>query len=191
MATLACSNCPKTFKTQNGLTWHLAHAHLSPVVESPPRVQEILVATYEGEAKGLPDMADLTKDKLEALLHETLKRAEELQVSHGLDSESAESMQDDLSRIGERVKELEACTGCLTALRSEVKSQESGIASLKRQLAERDAVIASLCRLVLKLDTDHKERHTFADLAVDRSEATVNEARSILLGFLPPVLLTR
>ena len=69
MATLVCSNCPKTFTTPNGLTWHLAHAHVAPVGEGAPRVQEILAATYEGEAEVLADMADLTEDKLEALLH--------------------------------------------------------------------------------------------------------------------------
>ena len=119
MPTLACSNCPKTFKTQNGLRWHLAHAHLDLVEKGSTGARGIPAVPCEGEAEELPDMAGLTEDKLEVLLHETLKRVEELQSTHGLDSESCESVQEDLGRIGGRVKELEAITGGLRNLRSD------------------------------------------------------------------------
>ena len=160
MATIACSECSRTFRTGSGLAWHLAHIHQHTGASDVDTTEPAM----DGEIEALSGRMDDLEESMgitSSLLAETSKIREQL----GLDDHSGESIVDWEVRLSGRVERLETELAESKGLLRQVQSIDQRAVALERAISDLQVIVSALRDLVWTLDLSHK-KNTMLDLAV-------------------------
>ena len=177
MASIACNQCPKSFRNESGLAWHVAHIHgggaesgsINQVQTLEPKEKlkafsarlgdvEETVGTVSSLVEEIPEIRDLI-EFVQAFV-ETM-------------SARQTSLENGVQQLESKVVSLPQLLEGLEAVKTQVKSQE-------RDLAHLNEMVSAVCRLLWELDVAHKDQENISDIVVNLSSEARKSAREVL-----------
>ena len=103
MATIVCKQCPKTFKTESGFTWHQAHQH--EIGQAGDNVDPIPGLGSNNDGPTLSSKIDYLEDMV-GFMSDLGSKITNVQTSLGLAEDSDETVADLLAALEDRLKQL-------------------------------------------------------------------------------------
>lgn len=171
MARVACARCPREFKTQNGLAWHVSREHADAGVRGNGDGNAEDQGTHEGFAAGEVASAvpEMTVDGLSDWLAE-------FDATMGTTTESLSSVRDRLDGLSARFGELES------KIAGHIDDHAAESSSLRAEVGNLRDQIQAVSLLVYGLDWDRREANDptyvgFLRLAHTPDVEQLNQAR--------------
>ena len=176
MATTVCSECPRSFKTESGLTWHLAHIHQLTGGDS---VDVMRGEPMGGEIELLPVRVDDLGESM-GTDSELVAEVSKIRQLIGMGASTDETIFDQVVRLREQVERLETELHEFAQLSRRIRSIELKTIALEQSLSDLHPIVSALRDLLWNLDMSHKKRE-FADLVPEPSSPErIKEARGVL-----------
>ena len=177
MASIACNQCPKSFRNESGLSWHITRVHGGESeYGSVAHVQGPETENNLDAPSARLDSGEETTGVLSGLAREVSHIQDSLELAIG----SIETISDGHSSLKSVVQQLESKVISLGGLQKGLEAVKTQADSQEQNLAHLSEAVLALCRLLWELDTSHKDRRYFSDLAVNVSPEDRTSARDVL-----------
>ena len=142
MAQLQCIHCPKSFKTESGLEWHLVHLHVGAA--SPVAQMESQPLAGEGGTPPPMEVVELEEgddDWTEAILA-SLNEVTQIQRQLGTD----------MGQLRARLERLESAEAATGGLKKDADDLKASITSLDRTVSEIQSICEAMAWIIWGLD---------------------------------------
>ena len=177
MGSIACNQCPKSFRNESGLAWHVAHIHRGGSENgSISQVKALETIDSQTALSAIPGNFEDTVGAVSGLVEEVSEIQDLLEFARGsIETMSARqtSLENGVQQLDSKVISLSQLLEGLEAVRTQVKSQE-------RDLAHLNEVVSAVCRLLWELDVAHKDQQNICDIVVNVSPEARESAREVL-----------